>query len=145
VALGGSKAEDPACDCIPDSGPGPVIPGTFTVAYDKDQCSADYPDQCAHYNVHVVLNKFGETHLFSFATSLGDEDLCTVAEDTEVLKELFKRTPCTLDVGGVFGLEGIPIIKRLTVTQMDFCGTPDEMITGSIQIRVVPVPPECLE
>lgn len=127
--------EDPACQYPPDPSRGPYLYGTFTVARDQSSCS-QY-EECAHYNVHIVLrHKLNEVRLFSFPTALGTGNLC--GYEASVLKTEFARFPCNLGVGEAFGLGGFPVISDLYIVKRDFCGTPDEMIHGLITIRVVP-------
>ena len=136
VALsGGGGPEDPACGTLPEPTRGPFIWGNFTVSLDSGSCSQEFPD-CAHYNVHVELRRFGKVHLYSFPATLGTGDLCGYT-DSE-WKTLFAAVPCTLEVAQDFGLEGVPVIKVLRTTLKEECA--DNMVKGIIVIRVVPLP-----
>jgi len=133
VALGGGGGpEDPACDVLPEPTSGRFIWGSFTVAMDTSTCSQEWPE-CAHFNVHVVLRRFGHVYLYSFPATLGTGDVCSYSASD--FKTTFARVPCTLEVGQDFGLEGVPVIKSLRITRQD-CD--DQMIKGRIVIRVVP-------
>lgn len=136
VACGGGRGpEDPACMNLPLPIGGKVVKGTFTIAYDKSQCSQQ--EQCRHFNVHAVLTRGSKVHLYSFATPLGDGDLCGL--DSGYLKREYAPEPCNQRVGQDFGIPGVPVIETLTIKKMDFCGdTSKQMIKGDIVIRVVP-------
>jgi len=148
IALGEGGFEDPTCDKLPDPKHGPFIKGEFTVALDKSDCSIYNVSECAHYNLHAKLKHGNQTHLISFLTSMGGYNICTATASQ--LKELYKRVPCSKNIGGIFGYPGIPVIADMSITETDFCsggatlpGFPDvpldAMIAGEIVIRVVPV------
>jgi len=154
MGLPSVREASPGEGCPSDLPPpsGPFIFGNFTVALDKSQCSVTFPEY-ANYVMHAQLTKSGKIHLFSYQTpGLSGRNLCsyTVSE----VKELYKRVPCLLDVGQVFGLQGIPVISELVILKKDFCTIgPDNpaldevlypnvplnaMISGVVVIRVVP-------
>jgi len=137
--------EDPACQSPPAPTSGHFIRGSFTV--DLDKITSEFSGY-AHYNVHLVLKRGNQVHLFSFPSSVGTKGLCDYkVEDTYQgsnlvpgLKTLFAKIPCTLRIGEAFDLSGFPVIADLTITNKDFCVTLEAMIAGDIVIRVVPVP-----
>jgi hypothetical protein len=140
TAFSGGGPEDPACpagtdeDPLPEPTAGPYLYGTFTVA----RVVGLLGDFDTTYSVQITLRRKWKTHLFSFQSPLGEGNLCEL--DERELMEIFKRLPCQLGVGDAFGLEGIPVIKKLwiTVVESELCGGPGEMIRGWIWIRVVP-------
>ena len=132
---GAAGGEGSGCpDTLPSPTSGPFLTGTFTVAQDKEACKFG-PNFC-YYDVHVVLNRFLHVHLFSFPAPLASKDLCDLTPSE--LKENFAMVPCTLAVQDVFGIAGTPVIKDIMVLKKDFCNSPDEMIMGTVLIRVVP-------
>ncbi len=142
VAFGGSGEPCPGCcENLPSPTLGPHLYGTFTVARDKSEASI-YPEY-AGYDVQIVLQHKLNQHLFSFFW-LGIGDLC--AFEASTLKTQFAKIPCTLEVGQPFGFdpaEFVPVISSLYISKRDFCGTEDEMISGMVTIRLVPlVPPK---
>jgi hypothetical protein len=126
---GGGGPEDPACpDPLPEPKNCKFLRGDFTVAREVGQLGDVF------YSVHVELKKGGERHLFSFNAS-PVLDLCAVSE--EDLEVLFARAPCGLFVGDAFDLDGIPVIRNLSITVVDSCGTLGAMIKGKIVVCVV--------
>ena len=136
VTFGSGGPEDPACPTpLPDPDAGKFLRGEFTVSRDKGPCHT--VPECAHYNVHIFLKKGKQRHLFSFPVSLGTGDLCSY--DAEDFIDAFKRVPCSIEMGLPFGFSGVPVIAELEITTQDSCETSDEMILGTVVIRVVPL------
>ena len=108
--------EDPVCQNLPAPTSGHFIRGDFSAAQDKSPCSADYPEDCAHYNVHLMLKRGKQVHMFSFSAPLGTGDLCgykvkdTYQNLVPELKTMFAKYPCNLGVGRAFDLQGVPVI-----------------------------------
>ena len=133
-AFSGGPDPGPCTDPLPVPDAGKFIRGEFTAALDKGPCQQEL---CPHYNAHLVLKFGNQTHLFSFTASLGDSNLC--AYTAEDLMEIFAFAPCDMNIGGAFGLSGVPVIVSLDIKHQDFCSSMDEMIQGEIVIRVVPL------
>lgn len=145
-SAGGGFEHLPGCEPenLPLPTSGPYLYGYFTVARDKHRCSN--PElglcdiNCRHYNVQVVLfRELSSIRLFSFEdppdTIEDDLDLCSRATG---LKKIYKSYPCDLQVQKSFGIDGVPVITKISIIKKDFCGTKNEMIYGIVQIRVVP-------
>ena len=152
IAFGGGGPEGAGCANLPEPNKGPLLWGYFTVARDQGLCTFDQDvitavgDQCQHYNVHLMLTCLWpagnmEWHLFSFPTTGRPADLSLV-EESNILDSTFgfRQTPCTLKVGQAFGIDGIPVIKKVRILKTENPGQIDEMMLGTIIIRVVPVP-----
>lgn len=136
-AFGGGGPEGAGCTDLPEPKRGPFLQGNFTVAL--DEITAITIPELAHYNIHLVLEGKGETHLFSTAASLGAVGVCDVSD--EWVEVNFNDIPCKLGVGDAFGLEGTPVIYKVKIKERDFCDDPlKAMISGKIVIRVVPPP-----
>lgn len=150
IAAGDGGGPEPTAGCASLPQPteaSPLVTGFFSVAYDKSTCSIKYPEECPHYDVHVVLERSDfesqveqdVRHLFSFPVSKGDRNLCSYT-DAE-LKAKYKLAPCIYKVGQAFNLQGVPVLTDLSVTSRDFCcAAADAMISGTIKIRVVAIP-----
>ena len=152
MAFGGGGPEDAGCANLPEPNKGPLIWGYFTVARDQGLCTFDEDvitamgDKCQHYNVHLMLTclwPVGDMkwQLFSFPTASLPSDLSLVEESTILDPTYgFRQTPCSLKVGQAFGIDGIPVIKKVRILRTENGGQLNEMMLGTIMIRVVPVP-----
>ena len=143
---GGGEPCPGCCDNPPAPTCGPYLYGTFTVARDKSACGISGNPALMGYDVQITLRyKAIRVHLFSFHAPLGTGDLC--GYDAATLEATFAKYPCPLEVGQAFGFDPakyFPVISDLYIVQRDFCGTPstpnpDEMISGVITIRLVPI------
>jgi hypothetical protein len=139
---GGGPEETGDCLILPAPAAGPFIWGTWTVARDQSSCTGiciTENEQFAHYNIHIVLRRFGKVHVFSSLSEgeFGDLSLLTEAD---LLDDTFgwKKLPCQLDVGAAFGIEGTPVIKNLKIRQVENGGSFNETMYGTVLIRVVP-------
>lgn len=132
-ALFGGPQDPIDCSNIPEpANRGPFIWGEFTVS----QIPACLVGASERSVVHVTLRRFGEVHLYNIL--LDQASLCTLDEDA--LMEVVAQWACKLHVGEDFGINGYPVVKNINIRQMELCGDPDEMIRGTILIRVVPQP-----
>jgi hypothetical protein len=150
IAKSGDGPTDPACSTLPNPTAGPFLLGAFSVAYDKSEYSLTEPALVGHYNVHIALKRFNQTHLFSFPASVPNQNLCTFTASD--FKAEFAKHPCKLGFGQAFGLSGTPVIVDLVILKRDFCDSPPvgfpysgfdnvpvgAMVLGDIIIRVVP-------
>jgi hypothetical protein len=105
----------------------PAVAGVFSAVRNGD-----------HYNVEVILNWEGHRRSLVLNSPLESTPLCDYTDDT--LREKFRSAACGLKVGEAFGLVGTPVVRSISVTERDRCGTADAMIKGKIEIRIVPVP-----
>lgn len=140
TTFGGGGGLPGPCTNPPPPDHGPFLIGYYIVAYDQGDCSVGFPDTCAHYNAHLVLKKGNQVHLFSHPTAgaMDVQNICQYKQNLSALKALIQTWPCDLNIPGAFGLTGTPVITFLSITHTDNCGTPLEMISGEIVIRVVP-------
>ena len=156
------------CDStlLPKSGP--FLYGSFTVArFNKPLCPGTSTSLFCGYDVQIMLEyRLTQAHLFSFQTPLGTGDLCEF--DSSQLETIYVNAPCQLMVGEAFEFDPAkyqPVISDINIIKQDFCkadvcnsanpnyladckfdasGTPyspDEMISGLITIRLVPLAP----
>lgn len=138
---GGGEPCPGCCNNPPLPRSGQFLFGTFTVARDKSACGLSTNPTLNGYDVQISLrHKLIQVHLFSFHAPLGTGDLC--GYDAATLEATFAKYPCALEVGEAFGFDPakyFPVISDLYIAQQDFCGTPDEMISGFVTIRLVPI------
>jgi hypothetical protein len=131
VSLGdGRPPQHPQCSSLPAPTSGPLIQGEFTASLDQSSNS---------YIIHAKLKKDNQVHLFSVSRPHKDPIGICDYSNGDIIK-LYEEEPCAQDVGNAFGLPGIPVIKALSVTKKDFCGTQKAMVSGTITIQVVPPP-----
>ncbi len=130
-AYAGGDPQDPLdCSSPPDPTSGPFIWGNFTVS----QVQIGFDSRSV---VHITLRRYGEVHLYNFPGTL--KDLCNL--DEIILLGDVAEWACEFGVGQDFEIDGFPVVKRLRIRQMELCGDPeDEMIRGTVLIRVVPLP-----
>jgi hypothetical protein len=105
----------------------PAVTGTFSAVRNSD-----------HYDVEVILNWEGHKRYLTLNSPLESTPLCRYTDET--LRKKFMSAACGLKVGEAFGLVGTPVVRDISVTEKVRCGTPNEMIRGTIEIRVVPTP-----
>ena len=143
-AEGGEPPPVPPCTNLPPPNSGPYLKGYLIVTYDKYAARTEL--QPEHYNVAAILEEdkgvFGcsnskAKHIFSISLPVGNRDLCSLNDNYFI--QTYGHMPCNLDVGKPFGLQGIPVITELKITNKDNCGDIEKAkILGTVRIRIVP-------
>lgn len=139
AAFAGDGFQDNTCDLssIPDpdvkSSVG-VLVGKFTAS--NDLASFD------HGNIHLKLEGSGDAnenkeHLISTVFAYTN-DLCGVNADDLALA--LKALPCRIGLAGKFGYtnDEVAVIRNVKIKETDFCGTEDQMISGNVQLLIMP-------
>ena len=145
TAFGKGMASEPGPGCpavLPEPTSGPILAGTFTASHDLDVC-AGYAE-CVYYQIHFTLAYRGK--MYNFSGNVKDDSGAYILTDatSQDIKDLAAWVPCSWGQNGlqeVFGLTGYPVIYNVYILKRDFPNTAQEMISGTITVRVVPAPP----
>jgi len=146
MAFGEGTGRPPQCKNLPDpkTATGPVLEAFFTAAKDGD-----------HFDLHILVEGEIPKDPKSPAKYKGDQpkirrlfyvrlapvrepDVCD--RDDRKLME-YDWIPCLFEFQKPFNLEGIPVVKELTVERQEYCVDrtgPNRMIYGTAKIIVVP-------